>query len=245
MTRTDTLAAEYALGLLEGEDLMRARGMVASDPDFADAVARWEKQLSPLLDEVPAATPRVDLWPEIEKRLANEASGTGGTGGAGNVVDLQAQITRWKWTAGLASAAAAIALAFLVLPQGAVPSSGQIDPGLPLTEPDLVATVPIGETAYTIDLLYQPSARRLYVTSAGLVPDGVHDHELWLVPPEGEAQSLGVVEPGTTQLVELPLQLAQQLADGSNLVLTREPLGGAVPGTDAGPVVASGAFTTI
>lgn len=242
MTQTDYLAAEYALGLLEGEDLLRARGMVASDPDFADAVARWEKQLAPLLDEVPAATPRADLWPEIEKRLANEA---GGAGGAGNVVDLQAQVTRWKWTAGLASAAAAVALAFLVLPQGAAPLPGQIDSGIPLTEPDLVATVPIGDTAYTIDLLYQPSARRLYMTSAGLVPDGVHDHELWLVPQEGEAQSLGVVEPGTTQLVELPLQLAQQVADGSNLVLTREPLGGAVPGTDAGPVVASGAFTTI
>ncbi len=57
MTQTDTLAAEYALGLLEGEDLLRARGMVASDPDFAAAVARWERQLAPLLDEVPAATP--------------------------------------------------------------------------------------------------------------------------------------------------------------------------------------------
>ncbi len=166
-------------------------------------------------------------------------------GGADNVVDLQAQVTRWKWTAGLASAAAAAALAFLVLPQGAAPVPGQEDPGLAPTGPDLVATVPIGETAYTIDLLYQPSARRLYMTSAGLVPDGVHDHELWLVPPEGEAQSLGVVEPGTTQLVELPLQLSQQVAEGSNLVLTREPLGGAAPGTDAGPVVASGAFTAL
>ncbi|WP_379547936.1 anti-sigma factor domain-containing protein [Qipengyuania sp. DSG2-2] len=243
MTDHSHLAAEYALGLLEGEDLMRARGLAASDPHFADAVNRWEEQLSPLLDEVPAATPRADLWPQIEAKLEQQA----GPDAATNVVPLQQQVTRWKWATGITSAAAALALAFLAFPPGTGPAApaGRVDPGLPLTEPDLVASIPIGETQLSIDLIYQPSARRLYVTSAGLEPDGVHDHELWLVDPTGQTRSLGVIEPGATQAVDIPLQLADAIDNGVDLVLTREPLGGAVPGAEAGPVVANGEFSTI
>ncbi len=235
MTDHTHLAAEYALGLLEGEDLMRARGLVASDPDFAEAVARWETQLSPLLDEVPAATPRADLWPQIEAALEQGA----GPAAAANVVPLQQQVTRWKWATGVTSAAAALALAFLAFPPGT-------SAPLPVAaQPELAAVVPIGDTALSIDLIYQPGERRMYVTAAGLEADGVHDHELWLVPPEGAAQSLGVVEPGTVKAVDLPENLAVQIGDGSQLVLTREPLGGAGPGTEAGPVVANGEFSTI
>ncbi len=46
----DMLAAEYALGLLEGEELLAARGREASDPVFAAAVAWWQDRLAYLLD---------------------------------------------------------------------------------------------------------------------------------------------------------------------------------------------------
>ncbi|MFT6472484.1 MAG: anti-sigma-K factor RskA [Qipengyuania sp.] len=46
MTGDQTLAAEYALGLLEGEDLLAARARVASDALFAAEVDQWHERLA-------------------------------------------------------------------------------------------------------------------------------------------------------------------------------------------------------
>ena len=52
MTGDQTLAAEYALGLLEGEDLLAARARVASDALFAAEVDQWQDRLAPLADHI-------------------------------------------------------------------------------------------------------------------------------------------------------------------------------------------------
>jgi anti-sigma-K factor RskA len=86
----------------------------------------------------------------------------------------------------------------------------------------------------------------MLVAAIGLTADGVHDHELWLVPADGSAvQSLGVVEPGAVRSMTLPEAVSTKLGDGASLVLTREPIGGKPEGQDAGPVVAKGAFTPV
>jgi anti-sigma-K factor RskA len=54
-----------------------------------------------------------------------------------------------------------------------------------------------------------------------------------------------VITSGTQQRVALPAELAQRIDAGLGVVLTREPLGGAPKGGTAGPVVASGKFSTI
>ena len=89
-------------------------------------------------------------------------------------------------------------------------------------------------------MTFLPDQESLIVTAVGLEADGVHDHEIWLVPDEGDLISLGVVTPGVVRAHSVPHDVALQIADGSGLVLTREPLGGKPVGQDAGPVVASG-----
>jgi len=79
----------------------------------------------------------------------------------------------------------------------------------------------------------------------GLEADGVHDHEIWFVPPEGELVSLGVVTPGEVVAHSVPESVARTLHDGSQLLLTREPLGGKPEDSAAGPVVAEAEFATI
>ena len=49
------IAAEWALGLLEGEELLDARGKYASDPDFAWRKQWWDNWFAPLTDEVAGA----------------------------------------------------------------------------------------------------------------------------------------------------------------------------------------------
>jgi anti-sigma-K factor RskA len=54
-----------------------------------------------------------------------------------------------------------------------------------------------------------------------------------------------VVQPGRQSRVQLTPELAGRIDAGLGVVLTREPLGGAPQGGSAGPVVATGKFSTI
>ena len=228
MTERENLAAELALGLLEGEELLTARGLAANDPAFAALVADWEGKLAPLLDEVASVEPPTILWPRIEAALAQRPDS--------NVIALQRKIRRWQWTAGL-SAAAALAFAIVAAPTLFAPKPQ------PIAAAPLVASFTLPSTDARLGLTYLPASNELVVTAAGLSADGVHDHELWLVPPQGSTISLGVVAPGTAKRVRLPATLAQQLKDGSTLALTREPVGGSA-GRPAGPIVATTKFFT-
>ena len=232
----DLLAAELALGLLEGQDLLAARGKMASDMSFATSVAQWDDRLAPLLDEVTGLDAPIDLWDRIENEIDARASAPQG----GNVVDLSAQVTRWKWATGISSAAAAVALAFVALAPGSQPGTD------PISEAPLMASIPIGDTPLRLGVTYLPASEEMLVSASGLTADGVHDHELWLVPGDGsDLQSLGVVVPGEERRVALPDNITRNMADGAQLLLTREPLGGKPADQDAGPVVAEGNFQLI
>ncbi len=245
-----TIAAEYALGLLEGEELLAARGRLATDKDFAWRKEWWDNWFVPLSDDVAGAEPSAEVWDRIEARLTAAESAevvsapvAANTASNDNVVALQDKVRRWQWTAGITSAAAAVALAFLAFgPAGAPPED---TPTLIASADPLMATVPIGDTGLRLDVTYMPESERMLVTAIGLTADGVHDHELWLVPAEGDLQSLGVVAPGEVVSVDLPDEIARNILDGSQVLLTREPLGGKPEGEDAGPVVAEGAFNKV
>jgi anti-sigma-K factor RskA len=109
-----------------------------------------------------------------------------------------------------------------------------------------MASIPIGDTTLRLGVTYLPASEEMLVSASGLSADGVHDHELWLVPSDGSAlQSLGVVVPGEERRVPLPDDITRNMADGAQLLLTREPLGGKPADQDAGPVVAEGNFRLI
>jgi anti-sigma-K factor RskA len=241
------IAAEWALGLLEGEELLAARGKYATDPDFAWRKEWWDGWFAPLTDAMPGAEPGAHVWEGIAARIAAAQPAAVGApardAAAARVVALEARVRRWQWAAGLSSAAAALALAWLALAPGPAPLEA---PTQQIAAAPLVATVPIGETGLRLDVTYIPESERMVVAAIGLTPDGVHDHELWLVPADGSAlQSLGVVAPGEVRSMTLPAAVTAKLGDGASLLLTREPIGGKPQGKDAGPVVAKGAFAPV
>lgn len=235
----DILAAEYALSLLEGEELVSVRARIANDPVFAAAVEQWQERLAPLADTIDPRQPRDALWQQIEAELARDT-------GLAEVVLLRRRLRRWQWASGL-SAAAAVVLALVALPlvNRSPDAPTTVAQGPALTQPPLAANMPIEGTPLRLDLTYLPDAQSLLVTAVGLSADGVHDHEIWLVPPQGELISLGVVRPGVVQAHSVPTAAARVLVSGSQVLLTREPLGGKPEGIAAGPVVAKAAFSTI
>ncbi|NQX93664.1 MAG: anti-sigma factor, partial [Erythrobacter sp.] len=159
--------------------------------------------------------------------------------------NMERRVRRWQWTAGLSAAAAAVALALFASAPfvEAVPDAA---PTLAAAQAPLMASIPIGDTPLRLGVTFLPGSDEMLVSAAGLSADGVHDHELWLVPADGSAlQSLGVVVPGEERRVTLASEVVNNMGDGVGLVLTREPLGGKPDGVDAGPVVAQGAFGAV
>ena len=244
MTSDELLAAEFVLGLLEGEDLLAARARAQSDAAFAEKITYWQDRLAPLADTIAPRTPRAELWPRIEAALASESEAAGSE--SAKIVSLRRNLRRWQWAGGF-SAAAAVVLAFLALPQLISPGL-DTDERLPtaVQQARLAATMPIEGTPLSLALTYLPEDDSLLVGAVGLAADGVHDHEIWFVPDSGgDLVSLGVVTPGRVVAHNVPERVARALHEGSQLVLTREPLGGKPPDTAAGPVVAEARFTTI
>jgi anti-sigma-K factor RskA len=234
IARDDPLiAAEWSLGLLEGEELLAARGKHAIDPDFAWRKEWWDNWFAPLADEISPAEPTPQVWERIASAINTPAPVSA------EIVTLQARVKRWQIVAVLTSAAAAIALMVSVF--------GPAAPSAPTgMSPPLVASVPIGDDGLRLDVTYLPATEQMLVSAGGLTADGVHDHELWLVPDDGGAlQSLGVIAPGEVQSMVLPAEVARNLGTGTALVLTREPLGGKPAEAEAGPVVARGAFAPV
>lgn len=237
MTADDRLAAEYAIGLLDGQDLLDARGRIANDPAFALAVEWWEDRLAPLLDAIPESAPPAELLARIVASIDAEPSG------GGEVVALRRKVQFWQRTAAAGAMAACAALAALVL----IPQTGTAPGNTPqIAAAPLVASIPIGDTPLRLGVTYLPDRKELLVSASGLTADGVHDHELWLVPDDGGTlRSLGVVQAGAERRVQLDAETAALIHDGIGMVLTREPLGGKPPEGTAGPVVAEGAFDSV
>lgn len=225
----ERLAAEYAMGLLEGEELLAARGRMANEPAFAGLVARWERQLTPLLDDIDGASPSPEVWERIAGEFKDAAEQDS------PVVILQRRVTLWQRIAAGSAVAAVAALALLFVPAGETPAPTP-------DAPPLVASIPIADTPLRIGVTFLPERDDMLIAADGLTADGVHDHELWLVPPGEGAQvrSLGVVAPGTQKRVHLDAELAQAMRQGAQILLSQEPLGGAPDKSAPGPVVAEG-----
>lgn len=237
------IAAEYALGLLEGEELLAARGNASTDAAFGARKAWWDNWFAPLTDDMAGMEPSADVWARINAQVNGRSSND-----SAEVIDITSRLRRWQWTAGITSAAAAVLLAVMVFSPNNTPTPSPMATDAPqfATVDPLVASIPIGDTQLRLGVTYLPATEEMLVSASGLSADGVHDHELWLVPDDGSPlQSLGVVIPGEERRVAVPADAIANMGDGVSLVLTREPIGGKPEGVDAGPVVAEGAFSQV
>ncbi|MBN8501203.1 MAG: anti-sigma factor [Sphingomonadales bacterium] len=241
MTERELLAAELALRLLSDEDHAAAAAQLVSDPELARLVAEWDARLAPLAADLPPVEPAPTTWPHIAASV--RANSAGNDNRADETDALRRRLRVWQWGSA-AAAAAALVVGYLSAPllERGPGAGGRFDPGAPV----LVASLPVGsETGPRLGLTYLPRSSDLVVEAAGVAGDGTHDHELWLVVPGTGPLSMGVIAPGKQARVHLPPELAARVTAGLDVVLTREPLGGAPAGGVAGPVVASGKFSTI
>ena len=218
------LAGEYALGVLTGDELRRARALLRTDEAFRAEVAHWNSRLAPMLDEVSAAQPPAALWTRIDETLPAAADST-------NIIPLSRSVTLWR-TVSAAMTAVAAALALLLLFR---PDTIQPQPG-----PPMVAMLGDQQQQMRVVASWNPTGRQLVLAAAGAMPaDPKHSHELWIIPSGGKPRSLGTM-PGKQMHMQLADALAELMREGATIAITVEPPGGSPTGDPTGPIVASG-----
>ena len=219
------LAAEYAMGLLEGEEARQARARSLSDPVFAAEVAFWQERLAALADEVEDASPLPAVKGALEARLFGAAERPGGwLSGAG----------LWKGLTAFASAAAAV-FAFLAF----APDDIAGPPALFVSE---IASV---DQSLRVLAVVDATAHQVRLTRSGGAPAPGRVLELWGIPADGSGPvSFGVMPDSETADFTVPDALLGK-ANGLVLAISDEPEGGSPTGQPTGEILATGDVTRL
>ncbi|CAA9511533.1 MAG: hypothetical protein AVDCRST_MAG62-558 [uncultured Sphingomonas sp.] len=238
MTERELLAAEHALRLLEGEELLEARRLQAGDPAFAAEVATWEARLGPLFDQINPIEPGPELWERIERAL-------NGDGQSARILKMRHKVRRWQAATGLATAAA-IALALLAVPPLLrPPAAPPSPPTAPAPAPVLIASLGDESAPGAVAVTFVPAAGELLVTSSAIEEQADRDHELWIIPAGGSPISLGIVPAGESVKRRIAPTLRGQFRSGATIALSREPSGGSPTGQPTGPILATGSLQSV
>ena len=221
----DRLAAEYVAGTLRGPARRRFESLLPAHPLLREATLAWQARLMPLTASIAPVQPSGEVWRRISERIGggSEAKAAGGA---------WTRLSFWRGLTAFASVAA-IGLAVLLANPSPVPAPVIVVlaptnavPGVPLPA-SLVASI---------------SGDGSTLVTKAIVPVSIQADrslELWAVPKEGAARSLGVL-PGGSGTVALR---GKVLAGVDTLAVTVEPLGGSPTGKATGPIVYAGKFS--
>ncbi len=218
------LAGEYVLGLLDAAGEASVNARIATDYDFASEVEAWRGRLQAMLEREVA--PPQHIWSAINRLIPPSTQ-----------QDLGAnKLVFWRTLTGISVSAAALLGMLLLQKPDAV--------SIPVPDAPLIAALASETGSAALTASYEASSGRLIVTPVSL-DTGQRYPELWIIPADGKARSLGMVATRTPTSVVVPVSLRQHLAAGGTLAITPEPKDGAPDGKATGPVIASGKIATI
>ena len=86
-------AADYVLGVLTAEERAQVERDAAADPMLAAEIARYDRDLSPLLTDAPEVEPPADLFDRIKSAIATDAKPRGAPTGSRTV---RAEEGKWE-----------------------------------------------------------------------------------------------------------------------------------------------------
>jgi anti-sigma-K factor RskA len=220
MTDEDfTLAGEYVLGLLDAAQEAIAIARIATDADFAAEVEAWRLRLNPLLGPEQAAP--AHMWTKIEKALPATTLQDVGT----------AKLTFWRALTAM-SMTAAIFLGAMLWQQPA-PNATSAD------ATPMIAALGSEDGRSAMTASYDKAQGTMLLTPVALDTGDLYP-ELWVIPADGKARSLGVINGDRPTEMDVSPEMRQYMNEGALLAITPEPAQGAPGGVATGPVLASG-----
>lgn len=227
----DLLAAELALGVLDGEDRGRALRLQIADIRFREAVLAWQARFEPLLHGYSEAE-APDLWRAIEQRLPREAIGSAPLGSLANRVRI------WRIGAIAASAVAAgLAALLLFRPADVAPPKTVVQ----IAQAAQPAVARLGEADGAAQLMvnYDGASGELRIRALKM-PQSKLAPELWVIPSDNVPRSLGLVRAAGSTRVTISPALRAQMQDGATLAITMEPVEGAPHKAPSSTPIAAG-----
>lgn len=218
----ELIAAEYALGVLEGAERAAAAARAAREPAFARMVEAWEERLAPWAGEIADVTPPPQVWDRIAAALPAQPAPRAG---------LWQSLVFWRW---LTVATGALAAACL----GALLYLGT------LAQAPLVATIEGGGHHHFVATV-DPRRATIAVVPAAFSADASRVPELWLIPADGRPRPLGILRADRPVTIAIPAPLVPHTTSDAVLAVSLEPPGGSPTGAPTGPVIASGKLTNL
>lgn len=218
----ELLAAEYALGVLDGIDRATAEQRMARDRGFARQVAAWEQRLTPWAAEIPEMLPSPHVWDRIAGALPPQPPRAG----------LWQSLAFWRGLSLAAGVLAAACLAALIY----LGTFTQTEP--------LVATIEGGGQRHfvaTIDV----KRGTIAIVPAAFRSDATRVPELWLIPPDGKPRPVGLLRADAPVTLTLSGDLAGLAKNNAVLAVSLEPPGGSTTGLPTGPVIGTGKLTNL
>lgn len=222
---TEAMAAELALGLLEGAEAEAAVARMSTDAAFAQSVRDWHERLAGLaLGLTPVMAP-ARARQAIRERLGHSA--------APLTEDPAAPTPWWRGPWGVITGVLAVAVlaAVLILPGLS---------GMDSAPQDYQAQLVSDDQALQVAAMVEGREMEIAIHSGAAPSD--RDWEIWWIEPDGSAPiSIGLVPREGNLRMTLPEGLDP--SDAIRLALTDEPAGGSPTGQATGAIVAISPLT--
>jgi len=218
------LAAEYALGVLQGDARNAFARRLAQDVSLAAAVRQWDEHFVGIAENIASVSPPRSVEAALEKRLFASAPEM--------KTSLWNSLGLWRGLA-VASLAAVVAL-----------GAWNLRPITDIAGTGLVAQV-AGETKAVTLVAYFDATRgelRLNRTDGSALAG--RSFELWLIAGTDAPVSLGLLPADSSGRVMVPVNLRSKLKGGT-LAISDEPQGGSTTGAPTGAVLATGQLTSV
>ena len=243
-------AGEYALGVLEGDELAAARRRQLAEPAFADAVEWWGLRLGAMAEQAGEALPTEQVWQAIERRL--DGADDGGDGSVAPMAEPSAARPA-GWSIALAVLGAGLAAAALALfiatprPQVLQPP---VETGAPGTDAldsgQLIAQ--LSDEAGDIRLAgrIDEGSGRLSLNLAGFAPEEGQAPVLWVIPAGEDAPvALGTIPASGEFARDLDQRERSLIGEGATLAVTIEDDANAPYPAPTTPILVAGALDRV
>lgn len=209
----DVMAAEYAVGLLEGAERDEARRRAKTDPAFARRVIEWEARLSQMADLDPVA-PRPAAKTAVMNSIFPENA----------PVSVWRRLGFWQGLTG-GAVAALVALAFMLWQPDLRQRTGAL----------YTAEIASEEGDFRVVAVVDKTRNEVILTrTAGAAPQG-RILQVWAHGPGEPAQSVGLWPEGENVRLTLPPEIAA-VQGTLTLGVSEEPPGGSLTGSPSGRV---------
>lgn len=218
----DTLAAEYAIGVLPLNERIAFENRLINDQALVAQVDWWNEQFIPMSEEIEAVDPPKQLLGKIEQRLFQAETGS---------VSWWQSLDLWR---GLSIASLSGMIIFGGLYVSQINQNSNPDRSL------FVGQLSSDESDLKLVAYYDSSSNQLRLnrTSGQALPE--RSLELWIIPEGQKPISLGLLPDSSGHEIEIPNELKSAISSNALLAVSDEQDGGSPTGQPTGAILALG-----